>query len=131
MTFYRDLSPYGYRSGVSGALNVGWLGWRNPFFSRGRTSAPVVEELKRLATFGCGQTRGFHSCPFCFRSVGAPVIIDFGSQELALGSAEVSVEGIAGEKYIAPNLIIHYIERHSYRPPDVFLEALMSGIRGR
>ncbi|MEV5493376.1 hypothetical protein AB0L47_36320 [Streptomyces bobili] len=125
LVFYWDLSPYVYRAEMVGALNVGWLGWRNPFFSRGPVSPVEISRLKELALLCHGQMRGYHACPFClFRSGGQPVI-RVGSREFELGSAEIIVTSLSGETYVAPNLIIHYIDRHSYRPPQEFLDALM------
>jgi hypothetical protein len=43
-----------------------------------------------------------------------------------LGDAEVRVTGRDGKVYAAPNLLYHYIEKHGYKPPDEFVEALMA-----
>lgn len=133
MAYYRDLTPYSYSfervRGVSseevrGALNVGWLSRRNLFFSRSQIPLAAVDRLKGLALQFFGQTRGYHSCPFCpFRPYGGiSAVID--GREVVLGSAEIVVRSKQGVTYVAPNLIIHYIEKHSYRPPQEFLDAL-------
>jgi hypothetical protein len=40
-----------------------------------------------------------------------------------MGSANVFVPGEACV-YVAPSLILHYIDTHAYAPPDVFWEAV-------
>jgi hypothetical protein len=39
-----------------------------------------------------------------------------------LGSAEVWVPRSGGGAFAAPDLIIHYIRRHHYMPPNEFIE---------
>lgn len=63
-------------------------------------------------------------CPFCFPRSTEPVATRLGPKEIVLGSAELVISPPGWGTYIAPDLIIHYIERHSYRPPKDFLEAL-------
>jgi len=55
--------------------------------------------------------RGFHECEFC-------------SGKPARGNGEIEVLGRDGNVYVAPAMVIHYVEAHEYRPPDVFIEAV-------
>ncbi|MER6112583.1 DUF7919 family protein [Streptomyces hirsutus] len=126
MSYFKDLSPYRYRDGVDRAVNVGWLSLKNPFFPRGKTCSNAVEELKNLALSPSWRTRGYFMCPFCISERSEPALVNFKATEIVLGSAELIVTSPDGSKFIAPDLVIHYIERHSYRPPQVFLEALKS-----
>jgi hypothetical protein len=41
----------------------------------------------------------------------------------SLGDAELVVPGTDGQLFSVPNLIIHYIDAHNYRPPQAFVEA--------
>lgn len=124
MAYFSDLSPYVYSGRPQGAVNVGWLGWRNPFFKRGRVSSEVINKLMALALQRESQTRGYHRCPFCTLSLHKAREIRLGEQVMELGSAEIHVKD-SGVTYIAPNLIIHYIEKHSYCPPGEFIAAVM------
>ncbi|WP_444843366.1 DUF7919 family protein [Enhygromyxa salina] len=47
-------------------------------------------------------------------------------EELKLGSGQIRV--LHGATwYASPNLIVHYVAEHEYRPPDVFLDAVFNG----
>lgn len=48
-----------------------------------------------------------------------------GGGEMRLGSAEIVVKSSSGQVFVAPNLIVHYIEAHSYLPPREFVEAVL------
>lgn len=55
---------------------------------------------------------GLHECELC------------GSQPAAdTGHILVPVQGVL---FVAPAMVVHYIESHGYRPPDQFVEAVMS-----
>ncbi|WP_456154655.1 DUF7919 family protein [Streptomyces anulatus] len=123
MTVYRDLSRYEYRENEKEALNVGWLGWRAPIFKRGDVDPLLLNKLKFISLRATAQSRGFHPCPFCFRGKNNIVTL-VNSKLVRLGSAQIEVVSNSGVKYISPNLVIHYIEKHSYQPPEIYLDAL-------
>ncbi len=52
----------------------------------------------------------------------------FDGRLFVLGSAEIRVLG-KELVFAAPNLVHHYVAVHHYRPPDVFVEAALSGPR--
>jgi hypothetical protein len=52
--------------------------------------------------------------------------VSYIGREYTLGSAEIRVPSGNGTIYVAPNLIIHYIREHGYRPPDEFIRALLT-----
>ena len=137
MTYYADLTPYvywpehvfgdrPYPDGVE-ALNVGWLeaGHVFPTFE----GDPDPQFLKNLITLVADHsvcaTRGFHGCDqqhedgkdFQFQS-------DYDGRDLFLGSAEIHVVTPDGRWLIAPNLVVHYVRDHGYRPPEEFIEAV-------
>lgn len=127
MTTYPDLSPYQYSeletSSASGRtlLNVGWLGSDSPF-PKGTIDPTAVAILLRLAVNPENVMRGLHYCEFC--DAESPLRIKVpGVGVTALGTGEIHVPA-NGKLYIAPTLVIHYIEAHGYRPPDEFIEAL-------
>jgi hypothetical protein len=49
-----------------------------------------------------------------------------------MGNGEIRVPGLSGVVYVAPVLVAHYVEAHNYRPPDEFIQAVLSadGMRG-
>lgn len=155
MTYYRDLTPFVYDSLPSdealeemmkqapeplrdtlrnnavlrGAVNVGWLGrWR--WFKKGRTSEEFKEALFRLCRDpSMPGHRGYHRCTFCFsspRTLGTPE--SRGGVEVLLGSKVLAIRG-PERNYAAPNLIYHYVERHRYKPPAEFIEAVLAQAR--
>ena len=123
MTFFADLSAYRFYT-PGDELNIGWL---DPFhdFPTGPVKAEILEKLKQICTVSVTQTRGFHICKFC--EVGRPETFAANGKKYMLGSAEVRVFGRDGTVFAAPNLILHYILQHNYRPPTAFLEAIEEG----
>ena len=133
MTHFDDGSSYRYMPS-SAALNVGWLGAGHQF----PTGVAVPELLEKIAWLcvhapTC-QTRGIHRCELCppgsdplhyVELVGRRLVSGFGSERVLLGSAEVRVRG-SEALYAAPNLILHYMVDHSYRPPDDFVAGALT-----
>jgi hypothetical protein len=48
--------------------------------------------------------------------------------EETVGNGEIRVRALDGKIYVAPVLILHYIGRHQYLPPGVFLEAVAADL---
>ncbi len=91
-------------------LAVGWLGKRHPF-PTGQMPADAFQRLLELTIepwqpFVAG---GAHSCDFCRQ---------------AHGSANLFIPH-SGRLFIAPELIVHYVSKHEYRPPDEFCLAVL------
>jgi hypothetical protein len=111
-------------------LNVGWLDPRYPFAKQQPTTV-FLENLEKFYYRVVDQTRGIHICPFCPESKSkakwpAPSTrATILNREIVLGSAEIRVSA-PGVTYACPNLIYHYIKDHDYRPPDEFIDAVMS-----
>jgi hypothetical protein len=42
-----------------------------------------------------------------------------------VGGAEIRVTSKEGVRYAAPDMIIHYVEMHRYRPPGSFVRAVL------
>ncbi|MEF9903736.1 DUF7919 family protein [Streptomyces sp. P9-A2] len=123
MARYPDLTPYSYSESDREMLNVGWLArWRG--YPRGIVDERVVDALKVLSATYDNQMRGIHHCAFC--GTDRPVVLGGPTldTEVWLGSAEIRVRGADGTLYAAPNLVIHYITEHQYRPPEEFCRAV-------
>jgi hypothetical protein len=126
--WFPDLSPYTYlhaRASSPPTLNVGWLDEEHPF-PTGTLPRSVIQRLAILVEHGSTRaTRGFHVCPFCPRADDG---VSPGHRQ-ARGNAEIRVVDAAGVRYAAPSLIHHYVSVHGYRPPQVFVDAVMRAAR--
>jgi hypothetical protein len=110
MAFYRDLEPCDYfRGGASVLRAVGWLSAGHDY-SHGELHDLDYQRLKGFVE-DCWQPfwyRGSHTCEFC---------------QGCRGTRNLFVPG-TGVVFVAPEMIVHYVERHSYAPPREFLDAL-------
>ncbi|MEV7677989.1 hypothetical protein AB0O64_05415 [Streptomyces sp. NPDC088341] len=104
LTYYPELSLYDfdYHAEPEG-LTVGWLEG-DMSYTTGDVSVDDWEQFGESARFG---------------------------SSYRLGNAEIRVVSDAGELYVAPNLVLHYIVDHGYRPPDEFIEAARDEARRR
>jgi hypothetical protein len=110
----KDGSNYSYHFGkeIPFVYSFGWIGdkvestkWQGEKFKQ-----TIIDKLKENEIF-CNGKRGFHYCQICGE---------------AMGNREI---WIAHNKkcYVAPNDIVHYIEKHDYRPDDELLNAILLG----
>lgn len=116
MSFFPDL---GTESMVAAGDHVRSIGWLHPEFpyTKGQVTNDFLARLKQFVEQSSdsadalffGALGGFHTCEFCGGSHG---IANFG----------VPCDGIL---FVAPEMVVHYIEEHQYRPPDVFVNAVM------
>lgn len=116
MSFYPDM---GYASPVATGQHVRAIGWLHPnhAYTQGEVS---VEFLTRLNEFIARGTTfdslcfpgfgGFHTCEFCEKVHG---IRNFGVPSSNL-------------LFIFPEMIIHYVQQHGYRPPAEFVDAILA-----
>lgn len=120
MTYIPDLSAYNYSTFPRDPklLAIGWLDSSAPF-SRGPVDTEFVNKLRRLAKNPVNLCRGYHYCQFCERNPNDRFL-----EHHPRGNGEIRVPGVNGIVYACPVLISHYIEKHQYRPPDEFLEAV-------
>ncbi|WNG39934.1 hypothetical protein F0U61_44330 [Archangium violaceum] len=92
---------------------VGWLDIEHPY-TQGTVEPAFLEALQRHVKTAWAPVvaAGPHFCQFC--------------REKPWGGA-YNV-WIPSERYlfIAPELIVHYITDHGYRPPDAFIEAVLA-----
>lgn len=111
---------------------MGWLDSAHAF-PTGTTPDGFLEVLKQWKVrASANQMRGWHDCPFCQEAPWEeqhPFTTLHGDR-LLIGSDEIWIPGENGVIYAAPSLVIHYVEAHSYLPPQVFLDAVMRSIPG-
>jgi hypothetical protein len=110
---------------------IGFLGETVP-----RSDAPPLpaDFAKRLMRFELSKGispvwagLGYYSCGVCSPGTiggrGAATTVRIDNLEARLGSGFLVVPG-PHTLYVAPNLIIHYILTHGYRPPEEFVRAV-------
>lgn len=111
MAKIEDLSPIAYATELHAGMvvrSVGWLGGEPPRTGPAPTGLAEMLRYYRELTFRSDDDLGCHVCEMC---------------DAARGKGEFWVEW-AGIRYVLPQLVLHYIERHRYLPPDEFLLAL-------
>lgn len=115
MTWIPDLTPLSYFGDeAAGALRaVGWLE-RGQHYARGPVEKSVYDKLVELAKdpFQPIVAAGFHQCDLC----------QFDAERV--GASNLF---IPGEKliFVCPELVVHYVNAHEYRPPDEFCTAVL------
>lgn len=91
-------------------LAVGWLA-KGHEYKRGPVDLELMERILRMGWMPPNAPRGSHRCDLCLEG------------ELARSeSGAIFVPG-TGVLYVAPRLIRHYVQKHGYQPPALFLEA--------
>jgi hypothetical protein len=134
MAYFKDLTPYGYFGNPEKqdipVLNIGWL--ETDQFEKGETSQEFREKLFQ---FCLDQNlvliaRGFQECLFCDMSWNdwGRNHPDYGSNAhwMSIGDGEIRVIGKSAV-YAAPALIYHYVVEHNYKPPQEFVDAVLTG----
>jgi len=115
MTWFANLSPCRYFGDEFSdcLVAVGWLG-RDKSFSTGpvdgRVYSTLIEMLKNpwQPVF----VMGFHNCDLCLYD-GTP-----GHKNLFIPNGRSA--------FVAPELIVHYMNAHGYRPPEEFCNAVLA-----
>jgi hypothetical protein len=124
--YFPDLSIYSYDQNAELRVvrNIGWLSAAHTF-QTGTVPFEVLYKLTALAmTRPVRPTRASHACEFC----GGVQYIGLGGREVSLGAAELWVPSV-DEKcthFAAPDLIVHYLLAHGYRPPAEYIKSVMA-----
>jgi len=126
LSYYPDLSTYTYHAKVIDphVLNIGWLDGIHPFHT-GATSEAFLERLWLFCQRSVQTARGFHDCELC-QEARSRLIERSSDKKLMLGAAQIRIPGKNNSSYAAPDLIYHYITMHQYRPPEEFVQAVLS-----
>jgi hypothetical protein len=108
------------------------VGWLEPGhdYQRGEVLPEFVRKLVDLLVdpWQPAVALGRHSCGFC-RFTGGPTSICFGS--VAVNTVvKIGVSNLwlpaDGFLFVAPSLILHYMDSHGYSPPVAFQEAAIA-----
>ncbi len=109
-SYFSDLTPYTYgsRRYDDTCVNVGWLDGRLDY----ETGDVPVEFLKKLEGVKMANFhKGSHVCELCHQVSGNGVGMIKGKNK----------------SYAFPQMIIHYIRDHNYKPPQEFIDLIMNG----
>jgi hypothetical protein len=112
--FIADLSSDGYFAVGDFIRTIGWLEAGHPY-QRGSVPDEFLTSLKRHVTeaFQPVVFFGFHKCSLCPE----------GKQRSGCLNLLIPTPRLL---YVAPELVVHYIEDHGYRPPQEFIEAVLA-----
>lgn len=110
--YFADMATECQVDSGPGVRAVGWLDARHPF-PTGPVSPVFVAALRRHLQHPWQPvaTAGWHDCELC-------------ESKPVTGCANVWIPDKSAV-YVAPELILHYIEDHHYRPPIAFIAAVM------
>jgi hypothetical protein len=125
MAEFEDLAPLTYFGKWEESLSaVGWLE-ATVGFARGAVSEIFFEKLVRLCVnpWQPATAAGHHPCSMC-RFTGGPPSISLGGMTVQLGVSNLFVPS-KSTIFVAPTLIVHYIDAHEYQPPEVFQQAVL------
>jgi hypothetical protein len=119
MSYFADLTPHTYvrdDAEQGTILNVGWLDGTHEF-PQGDVSVEFLESLREICLRPMYLHRGSHQCEIC------------GNYDWTLyranGNGQIRVLSREGVWYAAPTMVHHYVMRHRYRPPEVFIETVL------
>lgn len=125
VTYYGDLEPCTYfGSTLDGKLlAIGWLDADHDV-PKGRVAREWVVKLAAamLAPWQPCSFAGSHECELC-RFSGGPGTFCIDGMEISLGATNLFIP-TEEFVYVAPSLVLHYIDSHGYAPPQRFLTAL-------
>lgn len=125
--YFADLTPYEYgrEDAKPDVLNVGWLSVGHSF-PAGPTSEGFRAGLRCLVQAPVNVYRGIHLCEFCPRppeNLTPSGLRTIDPAPGTFGNGEVRVRA-HGTTYVAPVLVLHYVEAHNYAPPAEFVSAV-------
>jgi hypothetical protein len=130
MSWFDDLSPCDYY-GEEHAARFRAIGWleEGRDFRRGKVDLRFVHKLVLLLGEPSPLERSTdpHYCSLCVYSRGPSEFHLFqspGMPSVPMGNRNLVLPG-AGFCYVAPSLVLHYMDAHQYVPPDEFIKAVL------
>lgn len=124
MTYYADLTACDYFGPTDAPLlAIGWLDRDHPYH-KGQVTRQCFESLAGLLANAWQPfaVAGRHRCELC-SFTGGPAAVRIGDTDILIGMTNVFVPA-SDCVYVAPSLVLHYIDAHGYVPPDEFLRAV-------
>lgn len=124
MSHYDDSARWECAADGQRVTTIGWLDPARTH-STGEVRAGVFEKLVALLEdpWQPFASAGRHACPFC-RFTGGPADVRCAGHTARVGSSLLFVPSVA-TVFVAPSLVVHYIDAHGYSPPADFQEAVL------
>jgi hypothetical protein len=112
-------------------LNIGWID-SSMEYEKAEKNEEFLKKMLILIKKSGNMMRGYHRCQYCLkdRMIGNEydlICVKEGDSTITLGSREIYFQ-YGNFVFISPDLIYHYIENHSYKPPDLYYDAVMKSI---
>ena len=127
MTHITDLSPCDYFpfKGGNRLIAVGWLESGHEY-SHSEVAESLIARLTELLVnpWQPAVTMGAHDCAFCRFSRGSRQFM-YNNTTINMGVNNLFVPS-DNCIFVAPSLIVHYIDAHDYGPPQLFRDAVMA-----
>lgn len=123
---FEDLAILSVDFGVScEARAVGWLDPAQAY-ATGRVPHGVFDALMTLSVnpWQPTATLGVHRCGFCVHT-GGPGLVQKDDWSVRIGNRTLFVPG-ERVLYVAPVMVVHYIDAHGYKPPEEFVQAVLA-----
>ncbi|NCS50695.1 MAG: hypothetical protein GPJ29_23535 [Microcystis aeruginosa BK11-02] len=131
MTEYLDLSfftythsPWVFKSGFPYVLlNVGWIGneiKQNSNSIDDKIFKSLCYNIREFIKYPVNLYRGSHRCEICGYDPYVPGV------EYKGGNGEIWIQGPNNLVFVAPTMILHYIEDHKYVPPIEFIQSAVN-----
>ena len=123
MSFFNDLEQIDIDGLHTSGVAIGWLA-PGQEYARGEVARESFFKLAALLRnpWQPAISAGRHPCPFC-RFTGGPASMEVGGSRITVGIGVVIVPSET-RIFIAPSLILHYIDAHGYAPPHDFFAAV-------
>jgi len=120
MPYYEDLTTI-HPSGR--LVTVGWLSPEEDF-PRGEVDEDVFARLVEFAAnpWQPSSPINLEYCGFC-RFTGGPGVLTYRNMRIQIGTNSLYIPDI-DYIFVAPSLLLHYIDAHGYQPPDPFCAAV-------
>lgn len=113
--YFEDLGTIAYFACGDNVRAVGWLeaGRR---YAHGSVSPPFLSALKAHVSSAYQPVvfMGVHRCSIC---------LEAGQSKRGHYNLLIPTQDLL---YVAPELVVHYVEDHGYQPPAEFIEAVLS-----
>lgn len=109
-----------YARGIPNAIPDVWcIGWLNSQqdFQVGKVPSHILEKIEQLSELPGRTIRGLTKCALC-------EFLNYEEKDIYHTQNEIWIPKVDFGYFAAPVLILHYIKRHNYLPPEDFLRAV-------
>lgn len=125
-----DLSSYpaqwGELENEMNLIAVGWLDREFPY-TKGDVSLDFKKKLEIFCVKAMIRDFGVEMCTLCENNEFVNIVVETGKKVQLFGTYEIRIPSKNRNKiYAAPDFIIHYVTVHTYKPPQEFIDAVLS-----